>query len=146
MSRERGPFDSNFEGGYKPMDEPPGFEEMEYKRWRKAGGVPNPTCTLVTRIPAALLTSRFGDLVRAMPNALGGHVYFVDAAQMRDAMSDEMSWLLDAPHWIPNDVFYQLNGYTITKLKNQGVSMMIYSSQSEAMSDLKAVWGEVRTK
>jgi hypothetical protein len=35
---ERGPFDSLFEKGHVPMDEPPGFEEREYRRWKAAGG------------------------------------------------------------------------------------------------------------
>jgi hypothetical protein len=28
----------DFMNGYVPMDEPPGIEEMEYKRWKDAGG------------------------------------------------------------------------------------------------------------
>lgn len=38
-TRERGPFDDDFEAGYVPMDSPPGFEEREYAAWKAAGGV-----------------------------------------------------------------------------------------------------------
>lgn len=37
--RERGPFDGDFEKGHVPSDEPPGFEEREYRDWKAAGGV-----------------------------------------------------------------------------------------------------------
>lgn len=38
-----GPLDAEFELGYHPCDEPPGFEEREYAKWKAAGGVVQPT-------------------------------------------------------------------------------------------------------
>lgn len=36
--RKRGPFDEQFEAGFVPMDEPPGFGERAYRQWKDAGG------------------------------------------------------------------------------------------------------------
>lgn len=38
MTRDHGPLDHKFEAGYIPMDEPPGLEEIEYRRWKASGG------------------------------------------------------------------------------------------------------------
>lgn len=62
--RKRGPFDTGFERGLVPGDEPPGFEEREYREWKAAGGKvlaveePLPSCEDADLVASSTLSQR----------------------------------------------------------------------------------------
>ncbi len=92
--------------------------------------------TLATRRPASIRAT-YTALVDAIP-LLRGYCYFVSEAQALEHLrSLSLSpATLRAAHWVPHAVFVELNGAMCGDSK-------IYSSETEAMTDLAAAWGEV---
>jgi hypothetical protein len=95
-----------------------------------------PTVTPESRVPSPL-GGVYADLVAALPDVLGGYVYFVRGESSFAALKDR--WPGDTwfdrwcPHWVPGAVFDRLTGAVCGTCR-------IYPTAAAAAADLAAAW------